>query len=212
MSTRIIVMSIVLVTFIYAQPDSASGYLNQGTFSLQFQITENFSIKDFQGALFSAKYLLTGRSALRFGLGTDYIFAENTRDQAATVILEEETYSLQMTGQYLYHLTGNQLSMYTGIGPHFEYYWRSRITTAQQNPESEFQETGRNQFSRYGFGLNAVLGGEYFVTEYLSLMAEYGILGQYRYGKVADKIAGENNLKEYRFEPVLLKFGFSLNF
>ncbi len=212
MLRKCFILPILLFNFIYAQPDSASGYLTDGTFSIQFQITDNFSIKDFQGALFSVKYLLTNRSALRFGLGTDYIFAENTRDQAATVVLEEETFSLQVTGQYLYHVTENQLSLYTGAGPHFEYYWRSRITTAQPIAQSEFQETGRNQFSRYGFGLNAVLGGEYFVTEYLSLMAEYGFLVQYRYGKVADKIAGDNKLKEYRFEPVQVKFGFSLNF
>ncbi len=82
----------------------------------------------------------------------------------------------------------------------------------RQNVLNEFNEMELDQENSFGFGISGVLGGEYYVTNYFSVLAEYGFVFEYKYSQDEDKIQGILETKEFKFTPMLVKFGFSFNF
>ena len=44
----------------------------EGKFALQFQISDNFNLTNFQGTTFSGKYHFSGSDAIRLGLSLDF--------------------------------------------------------------------------------------------------------------------------------------------
>jgi hypothetical protein len=51
-----------------------------GKYALQFQISENFTLSDFQGAILSGKYHLGKRSAIRLGLSINFDDSDSDRE------------------------------------------------------------------------------------------------------------------------------------
>ena len=209
MLNKISMMCIFLFNFAFATADTSSLYLEKGDFSLLFQFTEKFRIKDFQGAIISAKYLFTNRSAIRIGLSGKY---SNSENRQITSLDEQEFFSINIITQYVYHITSKQLSLYTGVGPNFLFDYSSSIKSKRQTTQRDYKEFLNIQGRGWGMGINAIIGGEYFVTDFLGVIAEYGVLFEYYYSKIENKIFGSTEKKEYRFDPSLVKFGFSLNF
>ena len=62
---------IFIISFDFAQTKEEAvktNSLEKGSWSLQFQISENFTLQSFQGSMISTKYHFTEKSALRTGL------------------------------------------------------------------------------------------------------------------------------------------------
>ena len=210
-------LKIFLITFVLSysylfadNDDSSFVYLSEGSFSLQFQITEKFLVKDFQGAVFSGKYLFTDKSALQVGFSTNFSnkdehsFNEEPR-------YENDSFSIDINTRYLYYFTNNRLSPYIGFGPSLSYIQTSMKEYRQSVYDGNVIYKS-DQTDAYVMGISAILGGEYFVTQHLSILAEYGIVFEYCFSKRTDRVTGEYDTKEYRLNPLNVKFGFSYNF
>ena len=118
-----------LLFFILALTNTTSAqssYLDSldGKFALQFQISENFTLSDFQGSILSGKYHLGKRSAVRLGLAINFEDGNADRD---FIILDSVQYSqnvesnifgITLNSQYINYLVNeDEIGCYIGAGP-----------------------------------------------------------------------------------------------
>lgn len=211
---KIVLLVILFLGFLCAEKDTTNVYLVKGSFSLQFQINQQIRIRDFQGTFISAKYLFSDKSAIRFGISVNYDNHEKNTGENTIFHYVDETilFSIDINTQYLYHITTNQLSLYSGFGTVFSYGYSSEKNSVKEYMQQDFQENSKTYIKNYGTGISFVIGGEYFTTRYLSILVEYGTTFQYFYTNISDLRTGVHDNRGYEIKPSLVKFGFSLNF
>jgi len=143
-----------------------------GKFALQFQISHNFTLEDFQGATFSGKYHIGRREALRLGISTTTSIwngegRKDFFDPDTTTIEKREgnSFNIDIKFQYIRYLVSNEeISFYCGTGPTI--YFENRETI----------EDGRSNGRDYlGIGINIIAGVEWMFNKNMSLSAEYGM-------------------------------------
>lgn len=147
-----------------------------GKFALQFQISHNFSIENFQGATFSGKYHVGKRDALRFGISyvasiyndeeqKDYFNPDTTTFNQS----EFDGFALDFKFQYIRYIVSNDdVSFYCGGGPSVQF--ENRESTNEGRLE------GRDL---WGLGINILAGVEWMFNKNMSLSAEYGVRFRY---------------------------------
>lgn len=157
--------------------------LHEGSWALQFQVGENFSLSAFEGFGISTKRHYSDNSAVRYGVflngsieKTDFGYSGSRTDNQN---LEME--SVNLTAVYLYYPNPeNIIKFFYGAGPSITYSHRKNIYEQKLNGELvrtlERDETRSNQF---GVGLQCVLGVEWFFSRNLSLHAEYSMDMEY---------------------------------
>ena len=225
-----ILISVLFLTFTsnyFAQTDSTKIDL-EGKWALQFGISENFTLSSFQGGTISAKYHFTNNSALRFGvtlyhsnLDREYTETSVYPDTTFNSIYEDNyaRYQIQFTLQYISYIeTINSISMFYGGG--INYF------TSPDNRESSSErkvpiESSSLDYSNYGFGVNLLIGVEWFVRSNMGITAEYGSGYQYslyEQVQVQDDIINDvrqNTRKtqtRYGLSSSTVKFGVSIYF
>jgi hypothetical protein len=240
---------IMIVLFgLIAQPLSAQeykgykrkakgGHLQAGSWSLQFQIRNNFTLDDFQGALISCKRHYTPQSAIRLGLGLNGSISDDSRESTSTapggskrinnLDADLDNQAFNLTVQYLnYPSPGARIKTFFGIGPMVGFDRRkdksmtySEIIfddTLVSRSSVEFRENLRRTWS---VGLSGVLGVEWFFSRKLSLLAEYGASFVYEWRKstssrwnseTAGSTEGEDTESTLRFNSSAVKFGLSV--
>ena len=184
-------------------PDSIAA----GAWALQFRITGNFSLSDFQGAALSGKYHATSTSAIRLGFSASggvsdreqTSFSESSGrllDDPAPGQESEETresnrdetaYSLGLDGQYVTYINPDgRVKLFGGIGPTIRYQHDDANDSDFQLDESGdrldvriTETTTRDDRDTWTFGGLALLGGEWFASPHISLSAEYGLSVEY---------------------------------
>lgn len=219
-SSIFIIIFLILFSNAFSQEDIS----NSMKFSkaLQFQIDENFTLKDFQGALISFKKHLGNSRALRVGLSTG--FQLNTlnsevyhpEDTLSSVRkIDDHDFSLGIFSQYLFYSKSNSgIQFFWGAGPTIGY---SRKTSDIENKISNniIDKAGYVEYHIQG-GLSGVMGVEWLFRENMSLSAEYGMYFSYNYSKFKttqnDKIKSENINKSWRLGSNSIKFGLSIYF
>ena len=82
----IYLFSLYFILSLVSTTNAQTSYLDSldGKFALQFQISENFTLSNFQGAILSGKYQLGKRSAVR--LGISLFFDDSRLDRQDTYI------------------------------------------------------------------------------------------------------------------------------
>ncbi len=192
----IIAMMTVIGFQSQAKAEGSNNYLVQGSWSLQFRISNNFTLSNFQGALISAKRHLSDKSAVRFGLSFSGSTGDISTDDISSRVDslmnnatnnssdgELSDISVGATTQIMFYTTSDKkIDFYFGVGPDLTYS-RSKHDYDLQYIQSDFPiRNGKDiNYSRlWTFGLLGSWGVECFVTKKLSLMAEYGAgLGYY---------------------------------
>ena len=184
-----ILISILLLTFTlnsFAQTDSSQIDL-KGKWALQFQITSGFTLNEFQGGTFSGKYHFTNNSAIRFGLTSRYVSKDNELSQ--TIIYPDTTSksdhdgelssnAIEIALQYLHYFEmSNSISAFCGAG--LNYY-----TSPYSNELKDLKVETKTNF---GYGLNLLMGVEWFVRSNIGINAEYGIRFGYSYEEYASE-------------------------
>jgi opacity protein-like surface antigen len=188
-------------------------------YAIQFQITENFQLKEFQGAFISGKYHFTKAHALRFGFTIGIDSKELTTEQKYVNDSWEENlnnntkeYLFQINTQYIYYndiLDG--VSLFLGTGPFLGYEYGESIRLTQTNP-------GRNELTNtdWSIGLKVIVGMEYFIISNLSFLAEYSPWFGYTYSKSevknGDISASRSILDGIELSAEEVKFGLSVYF
>lgn len=195
--------------------------LQKGKFALQFQITENFKLSDFQGALISAKYHFSPKSAIRFGVGLGADFTETDQlqkfvpngDDSDDPFFWKKELMINTVFQFIYYLNAiKNPCFFIAIGPKFNYS-RSKEMHGVKPPKERLPDI-RTSSKTYGLGFGAVLnlGTELFIRKNVSLQAEYGVQYVYEYRKHTTLVPSSNNYtyERHTFHPSKVKFGISL--
>lgn len=191
----------------YAQPAGEDAWTDR--WALQFQITNNFTLGDFQGSVISAKRQFSERRAFRFGAAVSSSFRNRTDEGiAGEQSRDRNTHFIRLNAQFVrYPVTERALKMYWGVGP------TARFGRSKQEPGSGGTET--RQWTVAG-GAEGRLGVEWFVQSQISLTAEYGAGLEYERHVQTTDLEGdrEQKLTETRFalgaRPV--RFGVSVYF
>lgn len=222
-----------------AKAEGEKNYLVRGSWSLQFRISNNFTLSNFEGALISAKRHLSEKSAIRFGLSlsgsTGDVSSDNISSMQDSAISNTQNNSsdgelnditVGVTSQIMFYTTSDKkINFYFGVGPDFSYS-RSRRDYDLQYIRTDFpiRNGVNNDYSRtWTFGLLGSWGVEYFITQKLSLMAEYGAgMGyhsRYRETKrsefLEDRTTTDLRTEEenrFRFYSSNVNFGLSIYF
>lgn len=136
------------------------------SWALQFQITENFTLSSFQGALISAKRQYDAHRALRVGVSLGVNSSRQASEDEATEAEQKDNgQSLRFEAQWIrYPVAEGTARVYWGAGP------TARFSRQARNWPIDDRE--QNHLS-IGGGAIGVLGAEWFVHSQVSLMAEY---------------------------------------
>jgi len=191
-----------------------------GKFALQFQISENFTLTNFQGATLSGKYHLGKRSAIRLGLSLYFDDSNSDREINLSDTLHytenAQTNSIGFTisSQYLNYLVGtDDICFYLGAGP----------TIGFGNSESEFKSessdstisNGSGSSDSFTIGLDAIVGVEWSFHKDMTLSAEYVIKFYYNHrSEKSDSITNkyERTIDSFRLTENYVNFGISVYF
>ncbi len=214
-----ILITLMISTTGFAQSTSYLDSLD-GKFALQFQITENFSLSDFQGAILSGKYHFSKRDAIRLGFS---LIADNSDAESGTnridttnfVTLERErnSFGFTLNTQYIRYLRGtDDISFFAGGGPSFSY----QTSTTETKPNNLVNEEGaRKTTDYYILGLDVLLGVEWWFHKYMSLSAEYGMKFYYRTFNSKEEIGAVINKVEEDYLKLSannIRFGITVYF
>ena len=201
------------------QEDMAENPLDEKDWALQFEISDNFTLTSFQGTILSVKYHLDTQKALRLGTSIDLFtgtkkdnndgpgYADGTKENAST-------YDITITFQYVrYPQSKRRVLFFYGAGPFLEYKSDS-YTYKKENSYSD-QE---HEETIWGLGISGIIGGEWFVTQDISLLGEYGAKAGYYSSKNSHEEENgydgvdEIEVQEFILEPLSVKFGVSVYF
>jgi len=197
-----------------------------GKWALQFQIDHYFTLDDFQGGTFSGKYHLSNSSAFR--LGVSYSSETDEQDEKQTLKFSDETETVNKNDireydvigfnlQYLYYTKiVNSISMFLGAGVNYETSLSNRKGTTTRE---DFTGTDIYETSYSGYGIDLLIGVEWFVRSNIGISAEYG--SKYRsieyegtdsYSSGDESISVDYEGTESGFEYDRVKFGVSIYF
>jgi hypothetical protein len=197
---RALLFAVLLISTINPQ----SSYLDSldGKFALQFQISENFTLSDFQGSTISGKYHPGKRSALRLGIELfsndwNYDSEENSIDTSNvnfwTKGNEDGNYiGITINFQYLAYLVSMEdIGFYFGSGPTFSYgKWEKEDGYSYSIP-NDFSASSSDK--SIWIGLDVIGGIEWSFYRNMSLSAEYGLEFSYRHS--TEKYSTKNEFK-----------------
>jgi hypothetical protein len=155
-----------------------------GKYALQFQISENFTLSNFQGAILSGKYQLGKRSAVRLGISLH--FDDSNFNEQVTYIdtlnanndskgnSEGNGVGFTVNSQYIAYLVStNDVGFYFGSGPTFSFRNSDAESEMYRNSSGKYTTSYSEDF--FSIGLDAIAGVEWSFYKNMSLSAEYGI-------------------------------------
>ncbi|MGH1365750.1 MAG: hypothetical protein ACRBF0_19470 [Calditrichia bacterium] len=187
LAVSIFYLSIVLSSALIAQSDStkvAKNSLEKGARSLQFRVTENFTLSSFDGSDISYKRHTSAKTAQRLGVSILIdLDSDNGSSNSSNVSggrqdneVSENQYGLTLNALWMKYLTPeNRMSFYWGIGPIGGVtFWdrNSKATTIFSDTTMRTSESEQDQLSLQLGGI-LVFGTEFFVHKQISLTAEY---------------------------------------
>ncbi|GBD87370.1 hypothetical protein BMS3Abin03_01302 [bacterium BMS3Abin03] len=175
--------SLLFVTTGFSQSTSYLDSLD-GKYALQFQINENFSLSNFQGSTLSGKYHFSTRDAIRLGLSLELSNSESetSSNQIDTINVitnsgDRNAFGITLNSQYIRYIRGtNDISFFGGGGPFFTY--ETSTTNSKVNINETIEKYKRTMES-YTFGVDLLIGVEWWFHKYMSLSAEYGMKFMY---------------------------------
>jgi len=201
--------------------------------SIQFGITDKFTLGTFEGSLISYKRHLSARDAIRIGFSatidnrrtasksyypTRDIY-DNTEDRKLKYIRHE------ISIQYLrFSRFNNKLRFYFGIGPiviKSENLIKSNRAFYYYEPDTIRYQKGESKIISKGFGLMGTFGFEWSLNNNLCFIAEYGasyIKGkskysyEYNYPLSNDTRLDLSKENYKKLEPREINFGLSFYF
>lgn len=229
-STILFLMLFTTVQFSLTQQDNEiKNSLRDGSWSLQFQITNNFNLGAFQGLMFSGKRHISDNSTIRLGIGMNYLQAENdyiTKNIPVDTTIYQSNRSddginIDFSVLYVSYLNlKSKVNFYLGAGPVVSIFKNKSAseTIYKSNGTTINRDWKRNEWSIGGL---AVIGTEWFVDEKISLLAEYGVLFYKRfvneesiekYSYSTPNLKWTNEMTTFSIHPSTVKLGVSLYF
>ena len=208
--------------------DTSRNSLLRSKLALQYESGFNFSGRSIIPIIFSLKYHLSDKSALRFSAGLNPgmngmderrnhgndTINYNQRFDGHTNNIERVNFSLTYL---LYPAPKKEINLFFGIGPRFgtgAQHFRSLDISGVDSMKSH-----RN--TSWSIGLSGLVGAEWFVTRSISLFTEYDVAAGYQKRDYWDadynSTSGTYTLTEVKSSKVRLtdlsaRLGFSIYF
>jgi hypothetical protein len=198
-------------SFIY--PDSLDG-----KYALQFQISDDFQLTNFQGTTFSGKYHIGKREAIRTGISLDFGDAENEFDAVTDTTSDhgkndQTSFSITINTQYIRYLKGTEdIVFFGGTGPFVTYQNAENTSKVTDDDIVRNIEDTRTTFS---IGMDVLVGVEWFFHKAMSLSAEYGLELYYLQSDQETKIddsTREMHTNYFTVDANSVNFGISVYF
>jgi opacity protein-like surface antigen len=177
---------LVCSTLVLAQP------LTDSSKALQFQIGNNFNLSSFQGSALSYKFHFQPEFALRIGIGlagddtgiTDdrSLFGGDTLTSSSNQSDNRSGVNIEINAQSIWYAnTSSEILFFYGGGPLVAYARRHQVDHDVTSPVVVPQATTISDRTSITWvvGLTGVAGVEWFVSQSLSLHAEYIVSGRY---------------------------------
>lgn len=203
---------------------SARNSLRSGSWSLQFEVAENFKVKDFNGFLFSLKKHTSAGKAFRLGLGVSgsisdvnlsSTFQQDSFFQQTSQDADLDAQSIDFVLQYLsYPSPDAEVNLFLGGGPVVRY--------SHSGSQSSYRGSTRESDQIiWVAGASGLLGAEWFATKSISFLAEYNLSLEYQLKKRANTFRipsnnysarNEQSENSLRINPTSLKVGLSVYF
>jgi len=196
---RFNILFLSVISFAYSQTNNAvdsssTSPLSDGSWAIQFKITENLTLSSFNGVNISLKRHFSANSAVRLSV-TLYGNSDKSEDELNDSVEqypdtdtfangEGKNFYLNVNPQYLFYLhPQNNPSIYFGLGPFFDYrYIDKNDTRLQYSADTLYStETYTTDLKEYSIGITAIVGIEIFINDYLSFHSEYSSSGYYGY-------------------------------
>lgn len=185
---KLIFVLILPLTLIFAQTNDEEKPIElTGKFALMFQIDQNFDLNSFKGMSFAGKYFFSDDWGVRLVFETYYgesdensSYHQFTPEIYRNLLDERDFVSYKVIPSILYNFqNNNSIKFYIGAGPFVGY---SNNERAQGNFQSESPINKINEWYKiYTIGFTFFTNVEWFVTDNISLSAEYGF--EYSYAE-----------------------------
>jgi hypothetical protein len=201
--------------------------LFDGSRALQFRITNDFVLYDFQGAALSAKKHFSGNSAIR--LGADLFFDFSTEDVDSRIFssdtinytsdAEIRVQRVMLELQYIHYVSAERkMKFFWGTGPTMLFN-REITDTDYYDSRFDISHELKNEDKSWGLGGSGILGVEWFATSYISFHTEYMLTVLYEWRKIRDDdVAGPDftqistETSGFQAYASNIRFGLSLYF
>jgi hypothetical protein len=228
-------LAAIFVLFIFGQSPAQEGEadigkpshsLYKGSKALQFRITNDFVLTDFQGVALSGKKHISKNSAIRLGanLNVEFSTAEDGTNFPGdtTVTLSDadnSTQKLILEMQYIrYASIDRRMKLFWGAGPSLQFY-RDITETDYHDIVNDISRKLRDENKSWGAGVSGVIGVEWFATSDISFHTEYILSIMYEWQKIRENRVSGTNInstlfeeKEVRLYASNVRFGLSLYF
>jgi len=186
---KLIFVFVLPLTLIFAQTNNEEKPIDlQGKFALMFQIDQNFDLNSFQGMSFAGKYFFDNDWGVRLAFRASYNEIDQSAshsnfdlDQNTNLIQDHDYVSYKVTPSILYQLTNNNsIQFFIGGGPFISY---TNEEQAEVRYTKATEDGRRNVWKKnYEIGFNLYTNVEWFVSQNISLSAEYGF--EYSYAEI----------------------------
>lgn len=158
-----VAVAFCLATTVAAQEPPLGHSLAGEAWALQFGIANNLSLRDFQGAVISAKHHRSSERAVRYGLS---VFAEHMNGDTGSS--DRTRASVGFVAHFLDYPTlardpHGTVQLFWGLGPRLEFDL-DRFTQPDDNTVTQ---------RSLSVGTGGTIGAEWFVRPRISLSAEY---------------------------------------
>jgi len=197
--------------------------LLKGSWALQFQINDNFTLSSFQGSTISAKRHFSNKRAIRFGMSLSSAVTDQDQSSSQTAgsdHAESDAQRITINTQYaLYPSPDKNVNLFFGSGPVVSL---SRSNTTTRSLRGSFSTANRTRDTGWSAGLSGVLGVEWFATRNISLSAEYTsslVYSSSNIKAISEQIASnritfetERHTKAFQFGSGGVNFGLSIYF
>jgi hypothetical protein len=179
-----------MVTQLSAQDkvDPRKNSLQEGTWALQFTIDRDFQLSSFQGATISLKKHRSDGSAWRLGLGLALAFDRFEEFSLSKSIgkrdTDENSQAINIIIQKIVYLDPDaSINFFYGYGPKASYSHSNSKRTDTTPPPSIASSKREIALHSFSAGISGVVGVEWFATESISILAEYGTILAYSTSK-----------------------------
>ncbi|MDA3860891.1 MAG: outer membrane beta-barrel protein [Melioribacteraceae bacterium] len=218
----ILILFFTLSVSSFAQAEKEQKNDLSGKYALQFQIDHYFTLSNFQGGTISGKYHCNNNSALRFGVTLGYeardIELGSTDVRSDTTIIEDfngeiSSSTIQLSIQYLYYFEiNNSIAPFLGVG----------VNYLMQPDTEDIIDYRISKYEQSGYGIDFLIGVEWFVRTNIGIHAEYGAgfgYNSYEYSSERPSYYVENEMNKnydkssgFELSSNYVKFGVSIYF
>jgi len=179
---NLLILLFVFSLFINTGFSQNTSYLDSldGKFALQFQITDNFQLSNFQGTVLSGKYHFSCRDAVRLGISVELGDSESEINivypDTSTVSKSENDgnkFGITIKTQYIHYFNGTkEITFFGGVGPFFTY---SKQNENRKSIIDEIETSSEAETNLFSTGIDIIAGVEWMFYTNMSLSAEYGL-------------------------------------